>query len=139
MCSHEHHEVTSEPFDATLQSCCERDREQQRRIEEYKETLLQDDPTQVRQNIRRDAVVRDIERLHLTSEHFDSGSDDEDDILGMQGTLFVSLSVNDPGNIVSFPLCRTFSATANTGAQTISFSEREYFSRSAGRYAHGTL
>jgi len=91
MCSHEHHEVTSEPFDATLQSCCERDLEQQRKVEELKEILLQDDPTQVRQNIRRDAVVSDIERLQLSTERSDSSSDDEEDVLGMQRTTFLSL------------------------------------------------
>lgn len=80
MCSHEHHTLPSEIVDPTLQSCCERDREQQRTIEEYKQTLLRDDPTQTRQNITRDAVVRDVDRLQA-SLHSESSSDD-DDIVG---------------------------------------------------------
>ena len=80
MCSHEHHTLSSEIVDPTLQSCCERDREQQRTIEKYKQTLLRDDPTQTRQNITRDAVVRDVDRLQ-SSLHSESSSDD-DDIVG---------------------------------------------------------
>lgn len=86
MCSHDHHKVASTSFDATLQSCCEREQAQQRKIEQYKETLLQDDPTQTRQKIRRDAVVRDVDRLQSSSlDDSDSIEDDNDEqLLGMQ-------------------------------------------------------
>lgn len=62
--------------DLTLQSCCERDLEEQRKIEGYKRTLLQRDPTATRSRIAQNAVVRDVERLAELS-------DEDDGVLGM--------------------------------------------------------
>lgn len=83
-CGHAHSTHPTEELecdfrDLTLQSCCERDLEEQRKIEGYKRTLLQRDPTAVRSTIARHAVVRDEERLVSAVEDDD---DDEDAILG---------------------------------------------------------
>lgn len=91
MCSHEKdcgHVHSSHQDDAlecnfgdlTLQSCCERDLDEQRKIEGYKRSLLQRDPTAVRSTIAQHAVVRDVERIELMIE---DDEEDDDAILGM--------------------------------------------------------
>lgn len=89
MCSHGDHTPSLEQSDITLKSCCERDLEEQRRIEGYKETLLRDDPTQRRKQIAEEAVIRDIKRIPSPKDS--DLSDDEDQVLGMVKTVVFSL------------------------------------------------
>lgn len=77
--THPEEELECDFGDLTLQSCCERDLEEQRKIEGYKRTLLQRDPTAVRSTIARHAVVRDEERIASAIEDED---EEEDAILG---------------------------------------------------------
>lgn len=98
-CNHHVNNDTVEPdhniSDVTLRSCCERELEEQRRIEGYKQTLLRQDPTSLRQNIASRAVVRDENRLiELSRQSSSSLDDDDDDILGTSYTLFVLHGLN---------------------------------------------
>lgn len=79
--SHQDDALEYDIGDLTLQSCCERDLEEQRKIEGYKRTLLQRDPTAVRSTIAQHAVVRDVERIE--SLMIEDDDDDDDAILGM--------------------------------------------------------
>ena len=72
--------------DVTLRSCCERDLEEQRKIEGYKKTLLKDDPTSRRVRIAQQAVIRNPSDIHKASgkdEDDDLDCEDEDEVLGM--------------------------------------------------------
>ncbi|KAI8113634.1 hypothetical protein M9435_003629 [Picochlorum sp. BPE23] len=73
--THPEEELECDFGDLTLQSCCQRDLEEQRKIEGYKRTLLQRDPTAVRSTIARHAVVRDEERIACAIEDEDEEED----------------------------------------------------------------
>eukprot|EP00890_Picochlorum_soloecismus_P006661 jgi/Picsp_1/81/NSC_00081-R1_---NA--- len=63
--------------DLTLTSCCQREIEERERIEGYKQLLLQHDPTAMRQDILRKAVIRDENRIVPILQD-NSGDNDSD-------------------------------------------------------------
>lgn len=84
-CDTDGHEHVS--FDPTMSSCCEREREELRKVEEYKQKLSLVDPTCVRRRILAESVVRNPvtsarpEDRDGDATESELGSDDDDRVL----------------------------------------------------------